>query len=113
VRLEALESIVEAVEELVREARFHTAIGVARTAQGWNEAAGDEPQLRGPCARLEVLAATAHIALDQREHARDSLRRALALEPDLFFDEETTSPKLIEVLRALQPAATTPAESDS
>ena len=112
VRLDTLESIVDAVEQLVREARFHTAIGVARTAQGWSEAANDTPQLRAPYARLEVLAATAHVALEQHERARDRLRRALALDPDLSLDEQNTSPKLLEVLRTIQPAAA-PGGSDS
>ena len=112
VRLDRLEAIVDAVEKLVREARFHTAIGVARSAHGWSQAANDAPQLRAQRARLAVLAATAHVALEQHERARDNLRRALELSPDLSLDEQNTSPKLLEVLRTIQPAAAPPG-SDS
>lgn len=110
--LVTLDSIAEAVEQLVREARFHTAIGVARSAHDWSEACDEAPELRAQCARLEILTAKAHLALEQHERARDSLRRALVLNPDLSLDGPNASPELLEVLRTLRPPAA-PRESDA
>ena len=100
--LETVDRILNEVEDLVRNAHFHTAIGVARTARGWDADRPTDPTLRSRRARLHVLAATAHIALNQAASARQSLRRALALNPRLLLDEATTSPKLLAVLNDLR-----------
>ena len=48
-------------------------------------------------AQLEVLAATAEIALGQEDLARGSLERALRAEPDLRLDPTLHSPKLVRL----------------
>lgn len=97
--LEALDEIVDEVDDLIRDAHFPTAISVAQTARTWADEAGSSPEVRARRARLQVLVATAHVALGQTDLARESLRRALSLAPHLVFDEATTSPKVLAVLR--------------
>lgn len=100
--LAVLDPLVAEVDGLVRDAQFHTAIGVARTARAWADEADSTPALRERRARLQVLLATAHVALGDERLARESLRRALALNPQLALDESTTSPKLLKVLREIR-----------
>jgi hypothetical protein len=103
---EGLDAIVSEVENLVLEAHFHTAVGVARTARTWVDAASAGPELRARRARLQVLVATAHVALGNEQEAKESLRRALALDPYLALDSATTSPKLLRLLNDLLPPQT-------
>ena len=53
-------------------------------------------------AQLEVLAATAEIALGQEEAARESLERALRAEAGLSLDPAVHSPKLIHLLESVR-----------
>ena len=58
-------------------------------------------------ARLEVMTATAQVALGQRSRARMSMQRAHLADPGLALDERETSPKVLGLLRELRarPAA--------
>jgi hypothetical protein len=91
------DAAIRNVERQVQTARFEDALASAKTARGQlaRVAAAERPERE---ARLEVLAATAELALSRNEAARASLGRALAANPDLALDAQETSPK---VLRAL------------
>jgi hypothetical protein len=52
--------------------------------------------------RNEVVAATAHVALDQEAAARESFRRALGAEPALDLDPAATPPKVLRVFLAVR-----------
>jgi Tfp pilus assembly protein PilF len=47
--------------------------------------------------QLEVLSATAQIALGHHDAARESFERALAADPDFELDARSTSPKIRSV----------------
>jgi len=98
-RAKADTAILE-VERQVQTARFEDALASAKTARAQiaRVAAAERPERE---ARLEVLAATAELALGRNEAARESLSRALAANPALALDAQKTSPK---VLRALAQA---------
>jgi len=81
---------LEAVEEHLRAARFEEAL--SRAERGRRELAGNASPQR--VAQLEVLAATAALALDRKEEATASLRRALAANPMLTLDPMQTPPKV-------------------
>jgi tetratricopeptide (TPR) repeat protein len=79
-------------------ARFEEALSSATRARAQlRDVAAAERRDRQ--VRLEVLSATAQLALGERDAAHTSLRRALEADPDLVLDPRQTSPK---VLRALE-----------
>jgi hypothetical protein len=59
----------------------------------------DGEDLRQRWVRLEVLSATAQLALGDERAARASLARAIEAQPDLVLDPMKTPPK---VMRALE-----------
>jgi hypothetical protein len=83
---EALDSI----QEHLRGARFEQAL--ARAERGRRDLGESASPQR--LAELEVLAATAALALDRKEDAAASLRRALAADPMLTLDPMQTPPKV-------------------
>jgi predicted Zn-dependent protease len=84
----------------VQAARFEVALETAARAR--RDVRGLPRQERLPRAvRLEVLTATAQLALGRDDDARASLERALEVDPGLELDPRVTSPK---VLRALEGA---------
>lgn len=95
----SLEDAIAEIEELLAEAHFRTAKSVAETTLSWCD---EQPDLALPHARrarLRVQLATALVALGDDAGARESLRRARALDPSLTFDSQETSPKLLRVAR--------------
>jgi hypothetical protein len=102
--LEEAEQLLEETEGLVRGARFEAAIAGATELRTRLEGLADDDQLRESRVRLEVLAATAQIALGREDEARESFGRALAVRPDLELDPMKTSPKVIRVLEAARAA---------
>jgi hypothetical protein len=52
--------------------------------------------------QLEVLSATAQIALGRNEAARESFQRALAADPQLELDAGSTSPKIRRVFETVR-----------
>lgn len=85
-------------ESSLREARFEQALARADDARRLLDGLpGDElgSSLR---ARVEVLSATAHIALGDQDAARRSFSRALASDPGLRLDPMKTSPKVMQAL---------------
>jgi hypothetical protein len=95
--LDAREQIA-AAEEAIREARFE--LGLERVERGRRllETQG----LPGQRAHLEVLAATAEIALGQEEAARESLERALRAQAELSLDPALHSPKLVRLFEEVR-----------
>ncbi len=50
--------------------------------------------------RLEIVSATVHVALGDRDAALSSLERALQADPDLALDPAVVPPKVLRVFRA-------------
>ena len=88
---EWMEQQVEAVEDTLREARFRSALGIS--AQLRRHPAASRQQR----VRLELVHATAALALGEEESSQASLSRLLDLEPD-FELGEAHSPKLRRAL---------------
>ena len=89
-------------EALLEDAHFHTALGVLSSGREWLEAAAPCAACPERVARLEVLTATAEVALGETVRARASLRRALQAAPELELDEAATSPKLVSLWREVR-----------
>jgi hypothetical protein len=100
--LGAVEGGVRAADTLLREARFEEALDRTDRVRGELAGLGDGPEARRLRARNEVMAATAHVALDQEDAARECFRRALAAERALDLDPATTAPKVLRVFRAVR-----------
>jgi hypothetical protein len=102
--LEETEQMLDETEGLLRAARFEAAMAGATEVRTQLEGLADDDELRARRVRLEVLAATAQIALGREGEARESFGRALAARPDLELDPTKTSPKVIRVLDAVRAA---------
>jgi len=100
-QLLALRRALAETRDQVQGARFDAALASADALRSRLAAAPDGTARRGLEAELEVLAATAQLALGREEGAQASLRRALEAELELALDPRATSPK---VLRALERA---------
>ncbi len=87
---------------LVEEAHFRTALAVATATRDLLEDTPDGPAVRIRRARLEVLCATAAIALGRESEALDFMREALARDPDLRLDPVETSPKVVALLERVR-----------
>jgi hypothetical protein len=99
VRLARVDQELAEIDGLLATAHFHTALAVAGATRDLLDLFGGDPQLGARRARLEVMAATAEVALGQRAAARRSMLRALRAAPDLALDERDVSPKLLQLLR--------------
>jgi hypothetical protein len=102
----ALRSAVGALEAQVRSAQFERAVAEVpslRTRLARATAGGTRTSL---IAQLEVLAATAELALGRNEAAEVSLKRALAADPQLALDPATTAPKVLRALATARAEAT-------
>lgn len=87
------------ISALNEEAHFRTALAVAGATRELLARAGAGPAVDVRRARLEVLSATAAVALGREDEARAHLRSALAHDPDLVLDAGSTSPKVLSLLR--------------
>jgi hypothetical protein len=95
---------IAAAEMALREARFELALEWVERGRRLLEAEGSTREGPGRRAQLEVLAATAEIALGQEDAARESLRRALRAEPELSLDPARHSPKLVRLFDRVRAA---------
>ena len=91
---------LRALGQRVRGAEFEAALAAAGPLRDQLGALPPGASRDGLVVEVEVLTATAHLALGQDAAAQDSLRRALMAEPGLRLDEATTSPKVIRALEA-------------
>jgi len=94
-----VDGALDEIERMIDEAYFRTALGMVDTRRERLNELSPIGALRPRRARLEVLAATAAIALDRRVDAMRSMRRALRADPSLTLDEQSTPPKVYALLR--------------
>jgi hypothetical protein len=93
------ESMAASGESSLREARFEEALRRGADARRLLDALPDDEAGRSLRTRVEVLSATAQIALGDEDAARSSFTRALASDPELRLDPMKTSPKVIQMLQ--------------
>jgi hypothetical protein len=86
------------IEAAIQNAYFQTALGIADTTRGWFDELPAGGPLAGRRARLELLAATAEVALGRNQQALESMRRALVADSSLTLDPDLTPPKLYALL---------------
>jgi hypothetical protein len=98
-RLARVDQELAEIDALLATAHFRTALAVVGPTREMLAGFGQHPQLGGRRARLELMAATAEIALGRRDRARHSMIRALRADPTFILDERETSPKVLDLLR--------------
>ncbi len=86
------------IDALLASSHFHAVLSVAELTRELLSTLEGQPLLGTRWARLEVMTATAQVALGRRAVAQRSMMRALQAEPTLSLDERTTSPKVLELL---------------
>lgn len=89
-------------EALVRGARFEQALAEARRIRPTLASVESAPGGTQRRTRLEVLTATAEIALGHLQAARESFERALAADPGLELEIGSISPKIHRVFEAVR-----------
>jgi hypothetical protein len=99
--------LLQESEESLKTAHFEEALGRTVAARRELDAAGTSGDERALRARLELLAATAQVALGDDAAARQSFGRALEAQPGLELDPERTSPKVLRALEGARAAAET------
>jgi hypothetical protein len=97
-----IDGLMSQVDERVREARFEEALGVAERARVALDAMREDSDLSPRWARLEILQATAQLALGRSAAARASMRRALAADPTLELDPARTSPRVVQTFESIR-----------
>jgi len=97
--LPEIDQALDDIERVIDDAYFHTALGLANTRREWLAELDPRPGLASRRARLEVLAATAEVALGRRAQAVESMRRALMADPSLNLEASQTPPKVLALLR--------------
>jgi hypothetical protein len=93
-----LDRQIAEIDALLAEAHFRTALSLTRATLNRLPSASTRPEEASRRARLNVMAATAQIALGQRPLAGLLLERALRADPTLVFDDKEFSPKLVELV---------------
>jgi len=91
-----------AAEAQVRGARFQQALRTADQIRPKLASVEDAPGAIPRRTQLEVLSATAQIALGHDSAARESFQRALAANPELELDAGSTSPKIRRVFETVR-----------
>jgi LysM repeat protein len=80
-------------------ADFEQALALAESAAAVLTPYAGEGEIDRLRAKAHYLAALASLGLERRESAQASLRRALALDPDLAHEQEGQSPRMTELVR--------------
>ena len=91
-----------AAEALVRRARFQQALKTAEQIRPKLASVEGAPGASLRRTQLEVLSATAQIALGRHDAALESFERALAANPELELDVRSTSPKIRRVFETVR-----------
>lgn len=98
-RLADLDRRLAQIDASLAEAHFQTAAALTESTREQMDAlAADGLPVAARRARLELLGATAEVALGRRAQAREHLVRALRADPALALDESRVSPKLLQLL---------------
>lgn len=106
--LVCVDAWIDEGDAFLRGARYEEAIESAQKARAALEKlGGDAPRT----ARLEVVSASAELALGRATAADASFLRALAADPTLRLDEATVSPKVVRAFEATRKAAASPRPS--
>lgn len=104
----ALAPQVDALESLLREARFDEVVERAGELREQLATGGEGEKVRRLRVRVEVAAATADVALERPDAARAAFRRALAAEPALDLSPDATAPKVLRVFQSVRAEARVP-----
>jgi hypothetical protein len=97
-----VDAMIEAAEALVQGARFRQALETANRIRPTLSSIADAPGASLRRTQLEVLSATAQIALGRHQAAHESFVRALAADPELELDAGSTSPKIRRVFESVR-----------
>jgi len=89
---------LEQADQNVAAARFEEAIELAAQARKQLQGRGESGDTLERRARLEVIVATAQIALGRNDEAKESFGRALEAKPELELDASLTSPKILQLM---------------
>jgi hypothetical protein len=92
---------IQAVSSALAEARFRDVLERAAAARALLEQESATPDVLERRARLEVMTSTAQLALGRDSEATQSLRRALAADPELELDA-ATPPKVRRLLAGIR-----------
>jgi hypothetical protein len=93
---------IAAAEKALREARFELALEWVERGRRLLGSEGPTRERPGQRAQLEVLAATAEIALGREDEARESLERALRAQAGLSLDPAVHSPKVVQLFESVR-----------
>ena len=104
----SIDAKLGAAEAQVRGARFQQALRTADQIRPKLASIEDSSGAILRRAQLEVLSATALIALGRDEAARESFQRALVADPELELDAGTTSPKIRKVFETVRDESGSP-----
>jgi len=99
-RLAELDQELSGVDELLSGAYFRTVLSVAEVVRSRLREPGLDAAVDARRARLEVMVATAELALGRHDAARRSLVQARRADPALELHEASTSPRVLELWRA-------------
>jgi len=98
IRLRDVDHWLAQLDRLIRTAHFDEVVSQQRRPRILLDALPRSSATRRRRVRLEILSATAHVALGRREEAEACFGRALAADPNLRLNPGTTSPKVLRVL---------------
>jgi LysM repeat protein len=96
--------LLAAANARLEAADFERALSLAESCARPIEPGPPEPQGNGIRARCHVVAGMAAAGLDRRERAIGEFRQAFALDPTLELAEDTTSPRILDLVSAARPA---------
>ena len=97
-----LDARLAETEGILRQARFRAVLEASQRLRSELLALQDQPGSRQRRARVEVMAATALVALGRSESAAQSFDRALDADPDLILDPASTPPKIQRLLEEVR-----------
>ena len=103
-----IDATLGAAEAQVQGARFQQALRTADQIRPKLASIEETPGAVLRRTQLEVLSATAQIALGRNQAARESFQRALAADPQLELDAGSTSPKIRRVFETVRDESGSP-----
>ncbi|HVP31780.1 MAG TPA: LysM domain-containing protein [Myxococcota bacterium] len=95
--LGGVDCMLRDADQSLRDARFEETLADTGKARTLLTPLGSDPGTSDRRAHLEVVAATAEVALGREDEARASFERALAADPGLALQPEHMSPKVLRL----------------